>query len=264
MAVIGFVLVATVVLLAVFSTWVTPYDYRVTNARNRLQPPSASHLIGTDHLGRDLLTRVIHGGRISLQIGLFAVLIATGVGAFVGLVSGYFGGRLDSALMRMTDVFMSIPGFYLILLITGVFGASTRNTMLVIGFVGWPMCARIVRGETLSLKNSEFISAAVSQGASSVRIIIRHVLPNVVAPLVVFATLFAAHAIITEAGLSFLGLGAQPPEPSWGNILSEGRGVIYMAWWVATFPGIMILMTVLGLNFMGDGLRDALDPKLGE
>ncbi|MEX2355514.1 MAG: ABC transporter permease [Thermaerobacterales bacterium] len=199
-----------------------------------------------------------------MTIGFLAVVIAAGIGSLIGLVAGYLGGPLDSILMRITDVFMSIPTLYLILMITAIFGPSTRNTVIVIGIVSWPVCARIVRGQTMSIKSSEFIVAATAQGASVARILFRHFLPNVAAPIVVFASLWAPYAILTEAGLSFLGLGAQPPEPSWGSILSEGRGVIFMAWWMATFPGVMIFLTVLGLNFLGDGLRDALDPKIGD
>lgn len=259
-AVIGALILVVMILLATLAPWITSKDYRAAAAANRFRPPSVEHPFGTDRIGRDLYTRILLGGRISLLIGAVSVVIATVIGTSAGAVAGYAGGRTDSAIMRFTDVFMSIPSFFLILILAGVFGASTLTTMIVIGVVGWPGCARIARGEILRLKSRDFVQAAVAEGATDLRIIVSHLLPNIVAPITVFATLFAASAIITEAGLSFLGLGAQPPNPSWGNILSEGRRDLAVAWWVATIPGLMILVTVMGLNLMGDGLRDALDP----
>ena len=229
---------------------------------NILRPPSTAHPLGTDDLGRDVLARMAHGARISLSVGFVAVGLATLIGLVVGLLSGFYGGRIDAVLMRLVDMMLCFPAFFLILSVIAFIGPSIWNIMIIIGLTGWMGVARLVRAETLSLKERDFVAAARAQGAGDARIIFRHVLPNTLAPILVAATLGVAGAILTESALSFLGIGVQPPTPSWGNILPAGKDNIEYAWWLSLFPGLAILFTVLGYNLLGEGIRDAADPRL--
>jgi peptide/nickel transport system permease protein len=239
-----------------------PYGYSTQSLLQRLKPPTAAHWLGTDGFGRDILTRVIWGSRVSLQVGFLATALAVLVGTFVGGTAGYFGGAADTGLMRVTDVFMSVPALFLILVVVALFGASLLNTALVVGLVTWAPVARIVRGECLALRTREFVEAARALGASHRRILVRHLLINALPAVIVQSTLLLGQTILIESGLSYLGLGVQPPLPSWGNMVVEGRQFLASAWWVSTFPGLAIFVTVLGFNLFGDGLRDALDPAL--
>jgi peptide/nickel transport system permease protein len=229
---------------------------------NILRPPSAAHSIGTDDLGRDVLARMVHGARISLSVGFVAVGIAIAIGLIVGLLAGYYGGWIDAVLMRFVDMMLCIPTFFLILTVIAFLEPSIWNIMVVIGLTGWMGVARLVRAETLSLKERDFVAAARAQGAGDARIIFRHVLPNTLAPILVAATFGVSGAILTESVLSFLGIGVQPPTPSWGNILIAGKDNIEYAWWLSLFPGLAIFVTVLGYNLLGEGIRDAADPRL--
>jgi peptide/nickel transport system permease protein len=261
LAACGTAFLVLLVICAVAAPWVAPHDYALQNLDQRLVAPGPGHWLGTDGFGRDVLSRIIWGARVSLQIGLMAAGLSLAVGVLVGSAAGYFGGAVDVWLSRFMDVFIAIPALFMVLVLVAFFGASTRNTMLVIGFVYWPSTARVVRAEFLSLRSAEFTQAARALGARSGRIIWRHLLPNALSSLIVQASLFVAEAILLESGLSYLGVGAQPPVPSWGNMLVEGRRFLTSAWWIATFPGMVIFFTVLSLNLMGDGLRDTLDPR---
>ncbi|MBF8258937.1 MAG: peptide ABC transporter, membrane protein [Actinobacteria bacterium] len=227
-----------------------------------LQPPSAGHPLGTDELGRDVLARMAYGARISLKVGFVAVGIATCIGLLVGLFSGFYGGLADAVLMRFVDIMLCFPTFFLILAVIAFLEPSIYIIMIVIGVTGWMGVSRLVRAETLSLKERDFVAAARAQGAGDARIIFRHILPNTLAPVLVAATLGVAGAILTESALSFLGIGVQPPTPSWGNILTAGKDNIEFAWWLSVYPGLAILLTVLGYNLLGEGIRDAVDPRL--
>jgi peptide/nickel transport system permease protein len=225
-------------------------------------PPSADHWFGTDEVGRDIFARIIYGGRISLSVGLLAMLVAITVGVFFGSVSGYFGGAVDSVIMRMTDVMLSIPGLFLIIALSVFLGPSMQTIVLAIGFLNWMTVARVVRALFLSLKEQDFVVAARCLGIQDARIMWGHILPNAMAPVVVAATLTVGSAILIETAVSYLGLGIQPPTPSWGNMLKNAQDLIWTAPWVAIFPGMMIFFTTLCINFMGDALRDALDPRM--
>ena len=227
-------------------------------------PPSPAHYLGTDTLGRDVLSRIIFGSRVSLKVGFVAVGLATLIGLFVGALAGYYGGWVDSALMRLVDLMLCFPAFFLILAVIAVLEPSIWNIMVVIGLTGWMGVARLVRAEFLSLREREFVTAARALGASDTRLILRHMLPNALAPVMVSATLGVAGAILTESALSFLGLGVQPPTPSWGNILTAGKDNIEIAWWLSVFPGLAILITVMSYNLLGEGIREAIDPRLKE
>jgi peptide/nickel transport system permease protein len=259
---LGGVVVAAMVLAGVLAPAIAPYGYSTQSLLQRLQPPSVAHWLGTDSYGRDVLTRVIWGSRVSLEVGFLATMLAVLVGTVVGGVAGYFGGGVDTGIMRVADVFLSVPSLFLILVVVALFGASLANTALVIGLVTWAPVARIVRGEYLSLRARDFVDAARALGASHHRILARHLLVNAVPVIIVQATLLLGQTILIESGLSYLGLGVQPPLPSWGNMVVEGRQFLATAWWIATFPGLAIFLTVLGFNLFGDGLRDALDPAL--
>jgi peptide/nickel transport system permease protein len=238
----------------------TPYGYAEQQLDQILQGPSAKHLLGTDQLGRDELTRLLYGGRISLLVGLGVALVSGVIGTVVGAAAGFYGGRLDNAVMRVTDLFLSIPLLVLLIIASRATGGQTRDIVLVLSLALWMFMARIVRGLFLSLREKEFIEAARSIGASNRRIILRHMLPNSIGVIVVNLTLTVAIAILTESLLSFLGFGIQPPTPTWGNMLEDGRPQMTFAGWLVWFPGLAILLTVLCVNFLGDGLRDALDP----
>lgn len=261
-AVVGLVFTIFILVVALLAPTLTPYDYRVQRLDYRLQAPTREHLMGTDEFGRDLFSRIIQGTRTSMVIGISATVLITLIGTLIGLLAGYLGGKVDWLLMRVTDVFMSIPSMFLMIVVVALFGASLRNTILVIAFVQWTGIARIVRANALAVKGREYVEAALALGSSRWRIILRHVLPNVAAPIIVWCSLFLGRAILLEAGLSYLGLGAQPPMPSWGNMVADGQRYLRAAWWQSTFPGVAILLTVLAFNLVGDGIRDALDPKM--
>jgi len=248
--------------MAVFAPYVSPHDHQATELGDKLRPPSSEHPLGTDPYGRDVLSRVIFGSRISLSVGFVSVAISTTLGTILGAIAGYYGGIVDNIIMRFVDIVISFPVLFLILTVMAVVGPSIFNIMIVIGFTAWPGVARLVRGQFLSLREQEFAEAARALGAEDGRVIFRHILPNAMAAIIVSATLGVAGAILTESGLSFLGLGVQPPTPSWGNMLFEGKSYFRQAWWIAVFPGLAIFLTVLSLNMVGDGLRDALDPRL--
>ncbi len=241
-----------------------PHDSGKTDIALKLQAPSANHWLGTDQLGRDVFSRLLYGSRISLSVGFIAVAISIGIGILVGALAGYYGGKVDAWLMRFVDVMLCFPSFFLMLTIIALLGPSIWNVMIIIGLTSWMGTARFVRAEFLTLRQRDFVLAARALGARDGRIIWVHLLPNALAPVFVTATLDVATAILVEAGLSFLGFGVQPPAPSWGNILTEGRTYIFDAWWLTLFPGLAILTTVLSFNLLGEGLRDALDPRLRE
>lgn len=261
LAVIGLAVLAVLVIVAIFAPLIAPYDINDVNISERFSPPSGDYLFGTDELGRDIFSRVVIAARVSLRVGFIAVGIALAVGVPIGLVSGYYGGGVDSFLMRVMDVLFSFPAILLAIAILAVLGPGVGNAMVAIGIVYTPIFARITRGSVLSVKNQVFVTAARSLGAKDGRILRTHILPNVVAPIIVQTSLSLAFAILSEAALSFLGLGVQPPDPAWGRMLADGRSFFQDAPWMAIFPGIAILFTVMAFNFVGDGLRDALDPQ---
>lgn len=262
-AVGGAALIAMLAAMAILAPILSPQAPDTQDLAQRLQGPTRAHWLGTDGHGRDVLTRLLHGARVSLVVGLAAAGLAVTAGVLIGAIGGYWGGRIDLALMRFTDVFMTIPVLFLILLIVAAYGASLVNTIAVLGSVYWPGVARLVRSQMLSLRARDFVIAAKALGASDGRVVVRHLLPNAAGVIVVQVTLSVATAILAESALSFLGLGVPPPTPSWGNMLTEGRLHLTGAWWIATFPGLAILVSVLAFNLTGDGLRDALDPRFG-
>lgn len=265
--IIGFIILVAVVVVAIFAPILAPYDPTLINPTKMLKPPSwieggdPSHLFGTDNLGRDILSRIIYGSRVSLLVGISAVVLAGIIGMLVGLVAGFYGGWVDMILMRLVDSFLAIPNILFALVFLAVFGPSVPTLIIVIGVTNWVAYARIVRGETLSVKEREFVKAARTIGVKNSLIIVRHILPNVMSSFIVISTLSVASTIILEASLSFLGLGIQPPTVSWGGILSDGRDYLATSWWLATLPGLAITVTVLGIIFLGDWLRDVLDPR---
>ena len=262
LAVFGLGAIVVLALVALLAPLVAPYDPTTINVYQVLSPPSSMHLFGTDELGRDVLARMIWGSRVSLKVGFVAVGIAISIGILVGSAAGFYGGRVDSILMRFVDIMLAFPTLFLILAVIAILEPSISTIMIIIGLTGWMNVARLVRAEFLTLKERDFIAAARAAGATDIRLIFRHILPNALAPVFVSATFGIAGAILTESGLSFLGLGVQPPDPSWGNILTAGKDNITVAWWLSVFPGIAILITVLSYNLVGEGLRDALDPRL--
>jgi peptide/nickel transport system permease protein len=257
----GLTILVLLVLTAVFADLVAPYAINDQDITRRFQGPSATHLFGTDELGRDLFSRVVFGTRVSLQVGAVAVGISLVIGTFIGLVSGYRGGLLDTVLMRTMDVLFSFPVVLLAIALVAVFGPSLRNTMIAVGIVFIPIFARVVRGSALSVSQDLHIRAVRSLGAGDLRIVLRHVLPNVAAPVIVQASLSLAFAILIEAALSFVGVGVQPPQPAWGLMLSDAQRYRASGWWLSVFPGAAIFLTVMAFNLLGDGLRDALDPQ---
>ncbi len=259
-ALICIVVLTLLVILCLSAPVIAPYKFSAIDLRHTKEAPSMLHIMGTDDLGRDLFTRILYGGRISLSIGIFAAMVGTAFGTLIGALAGFYGGRIDNFLMRFTDVAYSIPTLPLLIVISAFTRSSLPIMILVIGGLSWMATARVVRGSVLSLKAQDFITAARMIGARNARIIIRHILPNVVGPIVVGATLSVGGAIITESALSFLGLGVQPPTPSWGNMLQDSQTTMASKPWLTIFPGLAILITVLCINFIGDGLQDALDP----
>jgi len=261
-ALIGLVILAVLATMAVAAPWLSPRDPIRTAPREALQPPGGRFMLGSDHFGRDVASRVLHGARISLLVGVISVSIAVGLGAPLGLVSGYYGGRLDALIMRVMDVMLAFPGILLALAIVSVLSPGLGNVMIAVGLSAVPGYARLVRATVLSAREHLYVEAARALGGRDGGILVRDILPNVVAPLIVTATLGLGGAILSAAALSFLGLGSQPPQPEWGRMLSEGRDYLREAWWISTFPGLGILLTVLAMNLVGDGLRDVLDPRL--
>jgi len=264
-AVLGLIVVVCVYLIALVTPLVTPHDpaTQASLVTARLVPPGGEFPLGTDHLARDVFSRIMYGARISLSIGFVAVGISVTIGTLLGAVSGYLGGWVDTVVMRFVDMVISFPRLVLLITIVALFDSnSIFMIMAVLGFTQWPGTTRIVRGEVLSLREREFIEAARALGFSRSRIILRHVIPNVLAPVIVASTLGIGNVIVLEAGLSFLGMGLQPPTPSWGSMVADGRDHLLAAWWISTFPGLAIVLTVVAFNLVGDGLRDALDPRL--
>ncbi len=269
MAVISLALVVTLAVVSALVPWLSPYDPDKPQLNSQLRPPSARHLLGTDDLGRDLLTRILFGGRISLSIGVLAMLLAVVIGTSVGAVAGYYGRWADNLLMRLTDLMLSIPGLFLLILMTlllrnfpiPLFRGGVLAIVLAIALLSWMTVARLVRAAFLSLKEGVFVEAARAVGASNARIIVRHILPSAASPIIVAATLRVASSIITESGLSYLGFGVQLPTPTWGNMLRNAQDQMIVAPWTAIFPGVFIFLTVIAINYVGDGLRDALDPR---
>jgi peptide/nickel transport system permease protein len=256
---LGVVIAASALCLA--APVIAPFSFDEIDLTGIRQPPSAGHWLGTDALGRDLLTRILYGGRVSILIGLLAAVVGTGFGSLVGAVAGYFGGRVDGVLMRFTDVVYSIPTLPLLIVLASYTRAGALSMAATIGVLSWMATARVVRGEVLKIRRMEYVQAARGLGASNLRIIGRHVLPNAVGPIVVGATLAVGNAIILESSLSFLGLGVQPPTPTWGNMLMDAQSTMASEPWLSIFPGVAILLVVLAVNFLGDGLQDALDPR---
>lgn len=256
---LGLVIVVVFSLAAVFAPWLAPYnptEQRIATAR--LEPPSRAYLLGTDELGRDLLSRLIYGARISMRIGLIAEGIALFIGIVLGSAAGFFGGWLDNLIMRVTDVFFAIPGLLFLIAIVSIFDSSATTIFVALGLISWPSEARLMRSEVLRIRQRDYVAAAEALGMRDWRVILRHILPNAVASLIVVGSLGVAGAILSEATLSFLGLGIQEPIPSWGTMINKGQDFIFNAWWYSVFPGLVIMLVVLGFNFLGDALRDTL------
>ncbi|HEV7666409.1 MAG TPA: ABC transporter permease [Chloroflexota bacterium] len=261
-ALIGGGMVVSIGLAAILGPLLAPFDPAEMGVGASLSPPSPAHFFGTDTFGRDIFSRVLHGAQLSLMVGLVAVVIEATVGVLLGLIAGYYGGWIDGVLMRIIDVLLAFPGILLALAIVSVLGISLTNLMIAVGIGGIPSFARLIRGSTLTVKENLYVTVARSIGAGDASMITRHILPNVASPIIVYATLRIAFAIIATSSLSFLGLGAKPPSPEWGVMLSDGREFLRIAPWVTTFPGLAIMFSVMGINLLGDGLRDVLDPRL--
>lgn len=262
METLGAALVGGLVLAAVLAPWAAPADPLRQDLTHRLEAPSARHWMGTDDLGRDVVSRILYGARVSLTVGALAVGLSVLLGTLVGLAGGYFGGWVDAVLMRLVDVLLCFPSLFLILMVIAFLEPNIANIMAIIGLTSWMGLARLVRAETLSVRDRDFVWAARGLGLSTPRLLAVHILPHVLSPVLVAATLGVGGAVMTESALSFLGLGVQPPSPSWGNMLSAGKDYIHLAWWLTLFPGLAIFLTVLGFNLLGEGLRDRLDPRL--
>jgi peptide/nickel transport system permease protein len=262
LALVGGAIVLVLAIMAVAAPILSPHDPNKPDVKRILDPPSARHWLGTDQIGRDVLSRMLYGARVSLAVGFVSVGIATAIGIALGAAAGYHGGAVDAGVMRLVDLMLVFPRFFLLLAVLAFLKPSIWTIMAVIGLTGWMGVARLVRAEFLALKEREFVVWSQSIGASALRIIWRHILPNAMAPVLVAMTLGIPAAILTESGLSFLGLGVRPPYATWGNILNEGKEVIELAWWLSVYPGLAILVTVLSYNLLGEGIRDALDPRL--
>lgn len=260
-AIAGAIIVLLFVILAALAPLIAPYDPKLPDMSKKLETPSGEHWLGTDDKGRDILSRLLFGARISLMVGILSTVLGAFVGIILGIVSGYYGRWIDSLIMRICDVLLAFPGILLALAIVSILGSSTTNVIIAVAFFAVPTFARIVRGSTLTVKKLEYIDAIRAMGATDFRIIFKHIFPNIVSPIIVQATLYIASAIITASALSFLGMGTQPPTPEWGTMLSDGRSYVSYAPHLTLFPGIAILLVVIGFNLFGDGLRDALDPK---
>lgn len=261
-AIAGFIIVLFFILLAIFAPLLTPYEFRTQVLTDRLLPPSAEHWLGTDHLGRDILTRIAYGARVSLMVGFFAVTGALIFGTLLGIIAGYFGRWIDMLISRIFDILLAFPSILLAIAIVAILGPSLQNALIAIAIINIPIFGRLVRSKVISLREEEYIMAAKAQGMKNGRIILHHILPNSSAPIIVQATLGFGTAILEAAALGFLGLGVQPPRPEWGQMLAESRDFLQLAPWTLIAPGISIMLVVLGFNLIGDGLRDALDPKM--
>lgn len=259
--IVGMIVLVIFVVVAVFAPWIAPMDPNEISSARRAAP-SSEYWLGTDELGRDILSRVIYGAQVSLRVGLVAIGIALTIGSVLGMIAGLAGGWIDSLIMRLTDIMLAFPGILLAIAIVAVLGPSLFNVMIAVGIESIPAYIRTARGSTLSVKEMEYVTAARTSGSSTVRIIARQIMPNVAGPLIVLATIGVAGSILSAAGLSYLGLGAQPPTAEWGAMLSSARNFVRDAWWIATFPGAAIMLVVLALNLVGDGLRDVLDPRM--
>ena len=267
-AIFGLIMVLLVIISGVFAPYLAPYDPIAQDVEKRLLPPvgqagaDSRYFLGTDHLGRDIVSRLIYGSRISLVVSISAVAFSGVLGTLIGLLSGFYGGKVDSIFMRLADVQLAFPFILLAIAIIAVLGPNLQNIIIVMGITGWVIYARVVRAEVLSLREKEYITAVRALGGSNRRIIFKHLFPNVIPPCIVIVTLEMARMIIMESALSFLGLGIQPPTPTWGGMLADGRVYLYTSWWLATFPGLVIMLVVLGINLLGNWLRDMLDPRL--
>ncbi|KAB2337212.1 ABC transporter permease [Cytobacillus depressus] len=263
LAVIGAIMLIIIILASILAPVIAPYKFEDMNLLDKLKPPSSEYWLGTDRYGRDIFTRLLYGGRISLLVGFGSVAGALIIGVTIGALAGYFGGIIDAILMRFVDIVISIPSIFLLITVVSIFKPGTGKLILVIALISWTTTARIVRGEFLTLRTREFVLASKTIGTKSYKIIFSHILPNAMGPIIVSATLLIGNVILTEAALSYLGLGIQPPTPSWGNMLEDAQNytVMLTAPWYPFFPGLLILLTVICFNFIGDGLRDALDPK---
>lgn len=267
--ILGMILVAASLFSALFASWISPYDYSKPNLKDRLVPPSwadplgeSAYFLGSDQVGRDLLSRILHGAQISLMVGFFGVLIALVIGVFFGLISGYFGKWLDAFIMRVADIQLAFPFILLAIIVMSVIGTGVWKIIIILGVTYWVGFARLIRGEVISLKEQEYIQAAKAIGGTNFTVIRKHILPNVMSSILVLGTMYVAEFILLEASLTFLGLGVDPTIPSWGGMLADSRNYTTTAWWTAVFPGIAIMLTVLGFNLLGDWLRDRFDPNL--
>ncbi|MCW5853458.1 MAG: ABC transporter permease [Anaerolineae bacterium] len=261
-ALVGLAIIIFMVIVAFAAPLIAPYDPLEQVVADALKPPSPEHLFGTDDVGRDMLSRIIYGGQITLRVGLISVTIAGTIGTLLGIIAGFYGGWLDTLIMRLIDILLAFPGLLLALTIIAILGPGLFNVMIAVGIGGIPSYTRVARGTTLTVRERDYVMSGRVTGCSDLRIMFRYILPNVLPPLIVLATVGVAGAILTAAGLSFLGLGAQPPTPEWGSMLTNGRTYLRQAWWFTMFPGLAVMVTVLAINMFGDGLRDALDPKL--
>lgn len=262
LAMIGLAIIVLLVLTAIFADYIAPYDYSTNDLKNQYAMPSKEHILGTDEFGRDIFSRIVYGSRISLQVGFISVGIALTLGVIIGASSGFYGGKVDMILMRFIDILQSLPDILMAIAIMAALGPGLSNLMIAVGLASIPGYAKIIRSSVLSIKDNEFVEAARANGSSDFRIIVKHIIPNCLAPIIVQATLGVAYAIINAAGLSFIGLGLEPPTPEWGAMLSSGRGYIRDYPHMTMFPGLAIVIVIFALNVLGDGLRDALDPKL--
>ncbi len=262
MALAGGIVILVMLFLAIFAPLIAPYDPGHIDTRMALMPPSSDHVFGTDSLGRDVFSRIVYGTRISLSVGFIAVGLACLIGITVGSIAGFYGGWIDNIIMRLIDIMLCFPTFFLILAIIAILEPSIFNIMAVIGVTSWMGISRLIRAEILTLKERDFVQASRVMGAGDFWIIVKHLIPNAIGPVLVSATLGVGAAILTESALSFLGIGIQPPTPSWGNILTEGKSTLGVAWWITLIPGFFILITVLSYNLLGEGLRDILEPRL--
>ena len=261
-AMIGLVLFCALIAMAIFAPIIAPYDPLQMQVRERLQPPSAAHLFGTDDFGRDIFSRVVWGSQLALRLGTLSVLIAVSGGVILGLIAGYYGGWVDNVLSRVLEIVMAFPGILFAITIIAILGPSLDNLVVALGVFGWPDYARIVRGSVLSARQREYVEAARAVGAKAGRVMVRHILPNVIAPVIILSATRFGGALLTGSGLSFIGLGVPIPQPEWGAIMATGRDYMSRAWWITVFPGVLIAFAVLGVNLLGDGLRDVLDPRL--
>ncbi|RMF96174.1 MAG: ABC transporter permease [Candidatus Schekmanbacteria bacterium] len=261
LALIGFIIVSIFFLTALFAPFLTPYNIYAQNLEQRLSTPSASHPLGLDELGRDILSRIIYGSRVSLKVGVITVTISSIVGLLIGTFAGFIGGKVDEIIMRIIDILLAFPGILLAIAIIAIVGPGIDNVIFALCIVGWVGYARLVRGQTLSIRENEYVLAAKALGAPAIRTILFYIIPNLLSPLLVQATLGIAGAIVAEASLSFLGLGVQAPTPSWGSMLNDGQRYLSVAPHLTAFPGLAIMVVVMGFNFLGDGMRDILDPR---